>query len=64
MSVTGKTLGTVLVGLVGLLVYLAVYLGGVYGIAAITTTAIYAGLALTATMLVVVMLLTLGRVGD
>jgi len=61
MSVTGKTLGIVLIGLVGLLVYLAVYIGSVFGIGAVAAGATYVGLILTAVLFVVITILTSGR---
>lgn len=69
MSVTGKTLGVVLIGLVGLLVYLGVYVAGAYAQASglaltIAQGAIMLGLFLTATLLAVVVILTGGKVED
>jgi len=61
MSVTAKTLGVVLVGLVGLLVYVGVYVSGATGIVTVATIASYIGLFLTATMLLVVIALCMGR---
>jgi hypothetical protein len=57
MSVTGKTLGIVLIGLVGLLVYLALQIGSFaqIGIAGAVT---YFGLFMTFTLLCIVMYLT------
>jgi hypothetical protein len=66
MSVTGKTLGVVLIGLVGLLAYVGVYVAGAFATAsglamAITQGAIFLGLFLTATLLAVVVVLTAGK---
>lgn len=66
MSVTGKTLGVILVGLVGLLVYVAVYTFSALGFYAtgtslVATVATYVALALTAVMLVVISVLAAGR---
>lgn len=60
MSVTGKTLGVVLIGLVGLLVYLAIYIGSVFGLG-IAHATVYFGLLMTAVLLVVTMVLAAGR---
>ncbi|GAB3126038.1 hypothetical protein [Novispirillum itersonii] len=60
MSVTGKTLGIVLIGLVGLLVYLGIYIGSVYGLG-IAHSVIYFGLAMTAIMLLVTTALASGK---
>lgn len=57
MSVTAKTLGVVLIGLVGLLVYVGIYVSGALGLNAVSYAASYLGVALTATMLVVVVIL-------
>lgn len=57
MSDTAKTLGIVLIGLVGLLVYLAFYLTGAFAPVA-AGAIVYIGLALTALLLVVVVTLT------
>lgn len=60
MSVTGKTFGIVLIGLVGLLVYLSIYIGSVYGVG-IAHAVIYFGLFMTAVMLLVTTMLASGR---
>lgn len=60
MSVTGKTLGIVLIGLVGLLVYLSIYIGSAYGVG-IAHAMIYFGLVMTAVMLLVTTALASGR---
>lgn len=65
MSVTGKTLGVILIGLVGLLVYVAVYTFSALGFyatggSAVATVAIYVALALTAIMMVVISILARG----
>lgn len=60
MSVTGKTLGVILIGLVGLLAYVGVYVSGALGLTAVSYAASYVGVALTATMLVVVSILAAG----
>jgi|CEGD01.1.fsa_nt_gi hypothetical protein len=57
MSVTGKTLGIVLIGLVGLLTYVGIYISGALGLASVAYAASYVGVALTATMLIVVVIL-------
>jgi len=66
MSVTGKTLGIMLIGLVGLLTYVGVYVAGAFATAsglamAITQGAIFVGLFLTAALLVIVVVLTAGK---
>ncbi len=66
MSVTGKTLGVVLIGLVGLLTYVGVYVAGAYaqssGLAlSIAQGAIFLGLFLTASLLAIVVVLTAGK---
>ncbi|MGC2856017.1 hypothetical protein ACM64Y_11130 [Novispirillum sp. DQ9] len=66
MSVTGKTLGVVLVGLVGLLTYVGVYVAGAFAPASglalgIAQGAIILGLVLTATLLLVVVVLTAAK---
>ncbi|GAB3454553.1 hypothetical protein [Insolitispirillum peregrinum] len=60
MSVTGKTLGIVLVGLIGLLSYVGVYVSGAIGLHGVAYAASYLGVALTFTMLVVVSILAAG----
>lgn len=57
---TGATLGVVLIGLVGLLVYISFYILGATA-AQFVGWVIYLGLALTATMMVVVIILTAGK---
>ncbi|SDG96687.1 hypothetical protein [Roseospirillum parvum] len=61
MSVTARTLGTVAVGLVGLFVYLAAYVTGVYGITAVASVFVWVGLVLTAVFLLVILALCTGR---
>lgn len=58
MSPTAKTLGSLGIALVGLVVYLSIFVG--YAVFKITFfgLAIYLGLALTAVLFVVVLLLT------
>lgn len=64
MSVTGKTLGVVAIGLVGLLVYVGIYVAGAFGAAgsgiglAIAQGAIIFGLVGTAALMVIVLVLT------
>jgi hypothetical protein len=61
MSDTGKTLGIIAIGLVGLLVYLAFYLGGAFAPiigAGLAHGVIYLGLALSALMILVMVVLT------
>lgn len=60
MSVTGKTLGVILIGLIGLLCYVGVYVSGALGLNAVSYAASYVGVALTFTMLVVVSILAAG----
>ncbi len=57
MSVTAKTFGVVLIGLVGLLVYVGFYLTGAFA-PAISGVIVYIGLALTALILLVLVALT------
>lgn len=57
---TGKTLGIMAVGLVGLLVYVGIYVGAQIGIMG---WVVYLGVALSFIMLVVVVLLTAGKSG-
>jgi hypothetical protein len=57
MSVTAKTLGIVLIGLVGLLTYVGIYVSGALGLDSVAYAASYLGVALTFTMLVVVVIL-------
>lgn len=66
MSVTGKTLGVILIGLVGLLAYVGVYVAGAFASASglalgIAQGAIILGLVLTASLLVIVVTLTAGK---
>ncbi len=58
MSATAKTLGSLGIALVGLIVYLSIFVG--YAVFKINVfgLAIYLGLALTAVLFVVVLLLT------
>lgn len=61
MSDTAKTLGIVLIGLVGLIVYLSFYMGGAFAPiigAGLAHGVIYLGLGLTALLLVLVVALT------
>lgn len=57
MSVTGKTLGLVLIGLVGLLAYVGVHIASALGMSAVTYAAGYLGVFLTATLLVIIVIL-------
>ncbi len=57
MSVTGKLIGILAIALVGLLFYLSIYVFGLYFMQ-------FAGLLLTATMLVVILMLCAGKVED
>lgn len=66
MSVTGKTLGVVAIGLVGLLVYLSLYVAGAYASVsglglAVAQGAIIFGLVGTAALMVIVLVLTAAR---
>ncbi|KJS36691.1 MAG: hypothetical protein VR70_13730 [Rhodospirillaceae bacterium BRH_c57] len=66
MSVTGKTLGVVLIGLVGLLAYVGVYVAGAFaqssGLAlGVAQGAIMLGLFLTASLLVIIVILTANK---
>ena len=58
MSATAKTLGSLGLALVGLVVYLGIFIGMSVFKLAIFGYALYLGLALTATMLVVVVVLS------
>ena len=57
MSVTSKTLGVVLIGLVGLLVYVGFYLTGAF-VPAAAGVIVYIGLALTALLMIILVALT------
>lgn len=57
MSDTAKTFGIILIGLVGLLLYVGFYLTGVF-LPVIAGGIVYVGLALTALLLVIVVTLT------
>jgi uncharacterized membrane protein YuzA (DUF378 family) len=61
MSVTGKTLGIILIGLVGLLAYDGVYIASALGVASVAYAATYVGVALTAVMLLIVVTLATGQ---
>lgn len=61
MSVTGKTLGVVLIGVLGLLAYVAVYSFSGAGFRVVAEAAGYVGVILTAVMLVIIMILAGGR---
>lgn len=63
MSVTGKTLGIVLIGLVGLLAYLAIQIGSALGVG-VAHGLIYFGLFMTFSLLCVVMYLTSAPAAD
>lgn len=54
MSVTGKVLGSLVLAVVGLVVYLSTYIGGFYGIPVLTLL-FYYGLVGTFVMLIAVM---------
>lgn len=61
MSVTAKTLGIVLIGLVGLLLYVAFYMGGAFAPVigpGLAYTAIYLGLALTVVLMLALVAVT------
>lgn len=64
MSVTGKTLGIVLIGLVGLLVYLGIQIGSNFAVPGLASAITYFGLFMTATLLCIVMYLTTAPAGD
>ncbi|HIJ37811.1 MAG TPA: hypothetical protein HPP80_02845 [Rhodospirillaceae bacterium] len=58
MSATAKTLGSLVLALVGLVVYMSIFVGtAVFKISAFSF-AIYLGLTLTAVLMVVVVILT------
>ena len=58
MSATAKTLGSLVIALIGLVVYLGIFIGcAVFKIGAFGM-ALYLGLALTAALFVVVLMLT------
>lgn len=61
MSVTGKTLGIVAIGLVGIVVYLLAYVTGVLGIASVAGAFIYVGLALTVVLGIIVLALCFSK---
>lgn len=64
MSVTGKTLGIVLIGLVGLLAYLFIHIGSNFQLPGVATALTYFGLFMTFALLCVVMYLTTAPAGD
>lgn len=64
MSVTGKTLGIVLIGLVGLLAYLFIQIGSNFQLPGVATGLTYFGLFMTFTMLCIVVYLTTAPAGD
>lgn len=57
MSATAKTLGSLVIGLVGLLAFVSIFIGLVFKVAAFGYV-IYLGLALTAVMMVTVVVLS------
>lgn len=58
MSATAKTLGSLGLALVGLVVYLGIFIGTATKLLPVLGFAVYLGLALTAVLLVVVLVMT------
>ncbi len=58
MSATAKTLGSLVVALVGLLVYLGIFIGTAMFKLAITGMAVYLGLGLTVVLFLVILAFT------
>jgi hypothetical protein len=58
MSATAKTLGSLVVALIGLVVYLGIFIGTAFHLVPAFGYAVYLGLALTAVLFIVVLAIT------
>ena len=58
MSATAKTLGSLVVALIGLVVYLGIFIGTAFHLVPAFGFAVYLGLALTAVLFIIVLAIT------